>query len=302
MKNYSLLLFIILLGGLLFLPGTVDAQNDVVIARAEVNLWPESGLPSVLVTYEIELAPDTPLPKDVILQIPMGANIQVVASEDVNGELTNLDTDVTQIGVRQDIRFTAPTHSLWLEYQDPAIVKQEDLRLFEYNWLSVYSVEEFSIFVQQPFGASELMTEPLLIRIENNNLDQTYYMGEIGAVGAGELFSLDLRYTKNPGNESYPALSVSAAVPIDATTRGRTASPLSVVMWLLGVAVAVVIFVGLLYLWARAHRLEKRDHVVQGLGILNLEKQVVFCHECGMRSKAGDSYCRNCGTELRRFT
>lgn len=302
MKNHFSLLLIILLGGLLCLPGTAIAQNEVVINRAVVNLWPEFSLPSVLVTYEIELAPETDLPHEIILQIPMGAQIQVVASQDVQGELTNLETDITPIGRWQDIQFAAPTHSLRLEYQDPTIVKQEDLRIFDFDWLSIYSVEQFSIFVQQPFGASELIIEPTLTRIENDNLDQTFYVGEIGAVGSGELFSLNLRYTKDPENVTYPALRVSAAMPINDSTRGRTASPLSVVIWLVAVAVAVVIFVGLLYWWARSNLLDKPDQVVQGLGIMNPEKQVVFCHECGMRSRGGDSYCRNCGTELRRFT
>lgn len=302
MKNYFLLLFIILIGGMLCLPATASAQQEVVIERAVVNLWPEFGLPSVLVTYEIEIAPDIQMPQEIILQIPIGAQIQVVASEDADGELTGLETDITPIGRWQDVRFTVPTHSLRLEYQDPTIVKQEDLRIFNFDWLSFYSVEQFSVFVQQPFGASELVSEPKLTRVENDNLDQTFYIGEVGAVSASELFSLNLRYTKDPENVTYPSLRVSAAMPIDDSTRGRTASPLSVVIWLVVVAVAVVIFVGLLYWWAHSNFLDRHNRVVQGLGILNPEKQVVFCHECGMRSKTGDSYCRNCGTELRRFT
>jgi ribosomal protein L37E len=45
----------------------------------------------------------------------------------------------------------------------------------------------------------------------------------------------------------------------------------------------------------------KTGRIVQGVGIMNPEKQAVFCHECGNRSKVGDHYCRNCGTELRHL-
>ena len=77
---------------------------------------------------------------------------------------------------------------------------------------------------------------------------------------------------------------------------------MSVAFWLLAVAFAMLIMVGLYYWWFRVNISHKGERVAQGIGITNPEKQAVFCHECGMRSKAGDSYCRNCGTELREPT
>jgi hypothetical protein len=130
--------------------------------------------------------------------------------------------------------------------------------------------------------------------------DATYYTQDVGTIPAGELFTLNLMYTKDTANLAYPVLEVEPAEPINNTTPGRTPSPMSVVLWLLTVAIAVLLLVSLYYWWFKANMMEKQEGMVQGVGILNPEKQAVYCHECGMRSRPADSYCSNCGTELRR--
>ncbi len=107
---------------------------------------------------------------------------------------------------------------------------------------------------------------------------------------------------RNIFTQTSPGLDVEAADPVDETTPGRSPSPLSVIMWLVTVAVAILILVGLYYWWFQVDLRDKRERFVQGAGIMNPEKQVVYCHECGKRSRIGDSYCSNCGTELRKPT
>jgi len=107
-------------------------------------------------------------------------------------------------------------------------------------------------------------------------------------------------YTKNTSNPAYPALAVEPAVDVDEITPGKTPSPLSVVLWLLSFAVAVLLLVGVYFLWFHHKTREGQAHLVDGVGIRNPEKQMIFCHECGKRSSPGDIFCSNCGTELRR--
>jgi hypothetical protein len=126
-------------------------------------------------------------------------------------------------------------------------------------------------------------------------------MFEAGQVEAGEAYPVFFQYEKDPSNPAYSALNVYAAEEINDSTRGRTASPLSVVIWLAAVALAVTILVGLYYWWFRRRAADQPTLPVRGVGIDNPEKQAIFCHECGSRSRSGDTYCRNCGTELRRF-
>ncbi|MDY6873337.1 MAG: hypothetical protein SVR81_05135 [Chloroflexota bacterium] len=118
---------------------------------------------------------------------------------------------------------------------------------------------------------------------------------------SGEPFPISFQYKKDLSKPDYPARSVRGSEKIDEFTIDRTASPLSVVLCLAGVALAVTILVGLYYWWFRRRSVEHHTRPVRGVGIDNPEAQAIFSHECGSRSRAGDSFCRNCGTELPRF-
>ncbi len=280
----------------------LELQPSVNLETVVVSLLPEYKQPSMLVIYDIQLAEDTPLPQELVLQIPVDAELVSISGRNPGGQLDLLEYDLNSIGDWQDIVFTTNSLDIQIEYDDPNLIKQEDVRLFDYQWLSIYSVEVLSLVVRQPFGASEVETQPSMGQKIDGRGGIQYYENTIGRVPAGELFELSLRYVKNTANLSYPALQVMPESPIDESTSGRTPPPESVALWLLAVAFAVLIMVGLYYWWFRVSYSQKSDRITQGVGIMNPEKQAVFCQECGMRSKAGDSYCRNCGTQLRQPT
>ncbi len=125
---------------------------------------------------------------------------------------------------------------------------------------------------------------------------------DLGAIPAGELLNFSFEYTKAPGDMNFPGLPVEPAIPIDTAATSGTPSPLMVVLWLLVVIVAVTIIVGLYYWWFKANVSDESERRLQGVGIVNPEKQYYFCHECGMRTKLGDHFCSNCGTELHKPT
>jgi hypothetical protein len=63
----------------------------------------------------------------------------------------------------------------------------------------------------------------------------------------------------------------------------------------------LLLLIGLYYVRFRKKKsLQKTVGGPDGV-VINPDKQAVFCHECGSRSRPGDSYCRSCGTELHRF-
>jgi len=82
-------------------------------------------------------------------------------------------------------------------------------------------------------------------------------------------------------------------------TPGRPPSPVKLLIWFLVVAVSMITLVGIFYLWFQKNKKDRRERVYQGIGIVNPESQIVFCHECGKRSRPNDKFCSNCGTELR---
>jgi len=206
--------------------------------------------------------------------------------------------DAITTGDWQNIRFITPSPEIRIEYRDTNLIKQNDQREYIFEWQATYPVSSLIVILHPPYGASELDANPPLRASTDGGENPNQYAGEFGDLAAGETFSLHLRYTRNTTNLSYPALDVAPAMPLDETTAGRSASPLSVVLWLLVVALAVLISVGLYYFWFRVNSLEKRSRAYNSVRIINPDKNVIFCHECGMRSQAGDSYCRNCGTSL----
>lgn len=281
---------------------SAQAQPEVRLSTVDVSLFPELNRPSMLVVKEIEIDVSTDLPQAVNFKIPKDAQLQAVYARAQDNSVSELAHEVTQLGDWNEIRFTATTAKIRIEYYDPKLIKQCDKRIFTFEWLSNYPVDLIAITIRQPFGASDLTTEPDLGKKITAAEGYDYYSADLGSVPAGSVFSLTLRYIKNTENAAYPALKVEPAAPIHETTPGRTPPPLSVVWWLLMVAGTLLLLVGIYYWWFRVNVFKKTDRLGQGVGILNPEKQAIFCHECGMRSKPGDSFCSNCGTELRKAT
>lgn len=253
------------------------------------------------VYYEMDLLADVALPQHLSLRIP--ANTDVLAlSNTINDETGEpLTWEVIPDGEWQYLQFTTESVDIRLVVYDPGIVKQGQLRSYEFEWLSAYPVHALTFMLQIPYCAGALVTDPQMSRADTSSQNCACYVLEAGQVEAEEPFLLAIQYEKDLSNPDYPALSVHAAEEVNDFTRGRTASPLSVVIWLGAVALAMIILVGLYYWWFRRQMIPQQARPSRGAVIDHPEKQAIFCHECGSRSRPGDTFCRNCGTELRRF-
>jgi hypothetical protein len=280
--------------------GSAHAQDtqSIHIDTLEIQLLPEYEEDSMLVIWKMALSEDTSLPRELMLKIPAEAEIRKLSLVNQNGDklLINAEGEAIAIGDWQNIRLTTNSLEILVEYIDPNLIEEDNQRRYVFNWFSAYTVSSISIKAYQPTGISDIETHPPLAEAPSTAKPITQYSGVLGSVSANEYFSFSLSYTRGRDNPSYPKLNVVPAASIDETTTGRSASPLSVILWLLAVALSILIMVGSYSLWFRKNMLEKRDRTYYGVGIMNPEKQVTFCHECGMRSQAGDNYCRNCGT------
>lgn len=299
-KLVTLLVFLTLIMGLSAQPGRAQTQPEVQLESVSLQLLPEFDQPSVYVIYEINLNEARPLPQELLIEVPADAKILNVLNFTPQGRPVEMIYEESQIGFWKDLRISPSSYRIRVAFQDPNLVRQGNERLYELQWLSIYPVNALSVMVRRPLGASEIVGQPALSPLDDLLEGYQYYTAEFGPVPAGELFTLTISYTKDTG--AFPALPVAPAVPIDDTAQGRTPSPVSVILWLLLASVTIMIIVTMYHLWVRASLADKRQRIVQGVGILNPEKQLYFCHECGMRTKLGDSYCSNCGTELRKPT
>lgn len=277
-----------------------ESSSEIQIESVRVEIWPEFTRSAALILNEISLSSDTLLPQDIIIKIPVDAAVQTVADQGEN-RLTPLTWESVPERDWQEIRFRAANPIIYIEYFAPVVDLDGDLRTFTYDWHSPYPVPSLEVVVLLSSESGEVMTEPSLVPVAGVNSEPAAYQGTFGPVSGGEMFSLHLEYVGESDHTTYPALRVLPAVPVDESTYGRMASPLSVIVWLMGAAAAIIFLVGLCYWWFRNSQADERTRAAKGVGILNLEKQAAFCHECGTRSRAGDRYCRNCGTGLRKI-
>lgn len=284
--------------------GSAHAQDTqgIQINTLEVQLLPEYEGDSMLVIWNIELSEDTSLPRELMVKIPADAEIQSISlsNQDAGQIAAEAEEGAITIGEWQNVRFTTSSPEIQIEYFDPNLIEENNQRKFDFKWFSTYPVSAILINVYQPLGISEIITMPALPAATEATATITQYSGELGAISPSEIFSFELSYAGKTDTPSYPKLDVISATPIDKTTTGRSAIPLSVVIWLLALAVSILIIVGLNYWWFRKNNMEKRTRTYHSVGIMNPEKGVTYCYECGMRSQSGDSYCRNCGTPLQQ--
>jgi hypothetical protein len=302
LKLVALIMTTLILLGWFFQDGSAQNQDDIDLVSVSVNLLPEFTRPNVLVVFEITLEERLPLPQELTFEIP--ADVQVLKVYNFTPEEQPLELvyQSSRDENWKNLSITASYPQIRIEYQDPNLIRQDDQRWYDFQWLSFYPVGELSVNVRQPEGASDFQSQPPLLRRASIPEDDVDYTRIFGAIPANELFTLSFSYTKESDDAAQPELPVEPASPIDGNAPGRTPAPASVILWLLVASLAVVIVVGTFYWRYRTNIHNQQERFVQGVGILNPEKQAFFCHECGMRSKAGDRYCSNYGTELRKVT
>ena len=301
-KPVSLLIILVLLTTLSWQMSSAQTQPDIQLDTVEIYILPEFNQPNVFMIYEITLDKSLQLPQDLIFEIPADAEVIRVINYTSDDRPLEINYQVSRIGNWKDLLITASTRRIHVEFQDPNLVRQGNQRQFEVQWVSLYPVSSLSITVRQPLGASAIISVPPLNEIEIQEEDIRYYSADLGAIPAGELVTFSLEYTKAPGDITFPALPVEPAVPIDTAIASGTPSQAMVVLWLLVVIVAIIVVIGLYYWWFKAQVSNESERLLQGVGILNPEKQFYFCHECGMRTKLGDRFCSNCGSELHKPT
>jgi hypothetical protein len=286
---------------LLVFPGLAFAQNELTIDSLEVNLWPEYDRPQVLVIEYILLATETKFPVTVELRIPaaaqaphvvaVGSSLQLVSDQGVQFE-------TRRVGKWLIVSVEATGPAIQLEYYDPVIERDGDLRTYTYEWLSDHRVQAFEMVVQRPFDAVNLKTSPAL---QNDGVYQNqlqYYRSVLDPIPAGTAFRLDLSYEKPSNTLSVSRLQVEP-VEVNEDTPGRISLNNYVPYMLAGVGVLMVAG-GIIYYWqaggirtgrSRRRRAAPSDREEHRTG--------VYCAQCGTRARAADRFCRVCGARLR---
>jgi ribosomal protein L37E len=279
---------------------SAQAETPAPLEEVTISLIPEYNRPAIRVIYEIRLLEELTFPQALTLYVPVDAQILSIANIDQGVQDMDLAIDVAQNGKLKKLHFLTNLPKIRIEYDDPNLIKQGNLRTAAFQWKSDHPVATLSVTVCQPMGASQIQMDPPLFTKVTVVDGFKYYLVDLGAVSAEDVVLLTLNYNKDISDPSNPALKVSAAAPITSATLGRTSSPTHVVIWLLAVAALVLIMIGAYYWWFRVNISNKYDRVLQDMGMKNAKNQILFCQECGNRSRPGDNYCSKCGTALTR--
>lgn len=300
-KLLTILISITLLFGFSTQKAESQSQGNVQFESVQVSLYPEFHQSSVFVTSELILADNLNLPQTLTLQIPAQIDDFIVTYLDEDSFFVSPDLMVTRDLHWKYIRLLSPSPTIRFEYDDPNLGQEGNKMSFDFEWISSYPVSKFTIQVFQPEGISQFEANRTLesTHLENSNLIMSTF--DQRPLPAETLFELSFSYLSS-GDITYPNQQVEAKEEISTKTQGRVPQPINLVFWLSSIALSILILVVSYFIWVKRRTSQQRGRIVQGVGIMNPEKMAVFCHECGMRSSPGDSYCSNCGTELRKPT
>ena len=301
------LFMILILVFIFLLPLPAAGQSQPSFSSVNVDIRPEYDRTSVLVIYDVEL-PQSALGSEMSLRIPASAGVPfAMAYGPGDGSLFDLEYTRHVSGEWAFINFSPPMAFLRLEYYDPALQLDDDLRSFSYIWPGDYMVEAMTILVMEPYSASGMQISPGQWESRTDTNGLIFYGSEIGQVPAGEEIELKISYQKSVDDLTTEHLlpEPSGTIPEGA---GGDFDWQKVMPWALGILGAIMLGGGLFWYWQTGRQGQasprRRNHPrpissTVETPLVADETQGVYCHQCGKRAATTDRFCRSCGTRLR---
>lgn len=293
------LIFTLLIGLLVF-PSTAGAQGGTKLESINIELWSEFDQPSMLVINEFVVSQDTPLPAKVTMRFPKEGNLIAVAAE-TNGGLFNSDFEgPVEQGNWQTITLNVQSYDPHrVEYYQP-LTREENQRLFQYQWFGDYYVKQFNLNVLVPADSTNLVTTPPLsnTEISANSLHLTGTVSR-SEMKMGQSFEFDLNYERTSDALADPDQTNQAqpSEPIGPNTPGRVS--VNRLPWFIGGMGLALIIIALWAYWRSTQSSEQKPHRRRAPHVQEGKDGLIYCHECGARAHPGDRFCRTCGSKLR---
>lgn len=283
----------------------VQAQSEITIDELQVKIWPEYDQPAVLVINNIFLSGDVKFPARINLNIPSTAGApHSVAVRELDGQLYLLDYEMTTLGEWTQLTFTSPYAEIWVEYYDPIIDLEQDLRSYEFKWIGEYPVKSLSLEVQQPITATNMTFKESMGTAQTGPDGLTYFANQVGEIKANTKITLNLEYTKTDNTlSSSMTIPVQPVTPLtEETIPGKTSFTQILPFIIAGVGL-VVLIIGVLWYMGKQKEIfpkPRQRHVAsKKTSARQDEGNEIFCHRCGRRADSGDVFCRSCGTKLK---
>jgi hypothetical protein len=293
------LLLILVIGALFVFPSFAFAQDKVAIQTVNVSLWPEYDKAEMLVINSILISKDTAFPVQLDVRVPADAVLNTVAvgasSESVSDQ--GIEKTTVKDGEWLVISVVATGPAIQIEYYDPGLKKDGDLRSYSYRWLSDYDVADFVAIFQEPFDATQFKSS---LSLEDDGVhpdNMRYYFSSVGAVPAGKEITFDVSYHKPTDTLSASRIDIQPVV-VDENTPGRV-SLNNFLPYIIGGLGVILIVGGLVYYRQSGRSGSKKSRRRQHVHAEENESDV-YCAQCGTRAHGGDRFCRICGSRIRQ--
>jgi hypothetical protein len=272
-------------------------------------LWPDFDRPSVLVLLTASINPDVALPATVRVPLPEGATLNAVARINDNNEMID---DLTYSEGEDALVVEATERRLRIEYYEPYEADGLE-RQFTFSWMADSTgVGELDVSVQQPAAATSLATDPAAEPAVTGSDGLRYHNLPTERVPAGEPYVVAVTYTMASSQlttalASAPTPASDDAVAPDAADTGG----LSTLNWpiILGAVGGILLLLALGWQLfgsrlssrnvGRTPRKPTPQRTPSRTATPAGDETAPYCHECGERSRPGDRFCRNCGTQLK---
>jgi len=291
----------LIIGAVFVFPSFAFAQGEIAIQSMDVSLWPEYDKADMLVINSIELSKDTVFPVQLDVRIPADSVLHTVAVGNSGDAVSDQGIEKTTVkdGEWLVVSIAATGPFIQIEYYDPGLKKDGDLRSYSYRWLSEYDVAEFTAVFQEPFDATQFESSLSLLDDGVHPDNMQYYFSSVGAVPAGKVFTFDLNYQKPTDALSVSRLEIQPVV-VDENTPGRV-SLNNYLPYIIGGLGVILIVGGFVYYRQSGRSGSKKSRRRQRTRTESEENENgVYCAQCGTRAHGGDRFCRTCGSRIRQ--
>ena len=323
--------------GLVLWPGSAIAQSTPRLAILTIDVWPEFDRPaSVLVIYRGQLAPDMPLPAQVMVRIPASAGApSAVALPQPGSESAPVNQWLDLVATKQvtmtrngdwiEVSFAPISRLFNLEFYDPLNTVTFDRR-YTLIWPGDLVADAVAVNVREPLGAANFQSTPVLPSGVTDDEGLVAHQWVPGGLAAGQPLTLALSYRREDKRTSVEALQLATPVPTQPPVPSLVTAPQS--PWLLIVALVAglaLAAVGVLW-YVRSRRAAAfrpyeppRFRHAQGrrsvrtsggtrlrpqprrtvIPPAETSQEAGFCTQCGKPLRSDDVFCSRCGARIK---
>jgi hypothetical protein len=204
--------------------------------------------------------------------------------------------------------------NLQIEFYDPYVQLANSNRVYDLKWISDFSINNLTVNIQKPKRATEMTINPDP-GPATANLDDglMYYKMNLGLIGQGASISVKINYLKINDSLSASIIPVNPVAPLPPKRSvWQVIASIFPYVWqkrslmvASGLLFGGVILLNVLFAFIWKPKAGLIDSSGKKSRKVNLKAQKqsdgineTYCHHCGKRARAGDIYCRTCGSRL----